>query len=191
MLHQTSRTQTKGTQILEEIIEGITETDLKAQMSKRILLSFLIVVALMGCNSDTVHKDLVDFKDYQWAVDDVQTFDFEIKDNSKPLAINYLLRNAIQYPFYNIYLKSTLKDSAGIEINTGMEELILFDEKSGKPLGDGLGDLFDHRIAAAQYKNMKFPYKGKYTFEIQQNMRPDPLVGIMSIGFEIDLAEKK
>jgi gliding motility-associated lipoprotein GldH len=160
-------------------------------MSKRILLSFLIVVALMGCNSDTVHKDLVDFKDYQWAVDDVQTFDFEIKDNSKPLAINYLLRNAIQYPFYNIYLKSTLKDSAGIEINTGMEELILFDEKSGKPLGDGLGDLFDHRIAAAQYKNMKFPYKGKYTFEIQQNMRPDPLVGIMSIGFEIDLAEKK
>jgi gliding motility-associated lipoprotein GldH len=158
---------------------------------KQILFSFLITAFLLACNSDSVHKDLVDFDDYQWAVADIQVFEFEIKDNSQELNINYLLRNAIQYPFYNIYLKSSLKDSSGAVLSSGMEELILFDGKTGKPLGNGLGDLFDHRIAAAQYKNVKFPYKGKYTFEIQQNMRPDPLVGILSIGFEINLPDKK
>ncbi len=160
-------------------------------MAKQVLTSLLVAALLIGCNSDSVHKDLVDFDGYQWAVDDVQTFEFEIKDNSKIYNINYLLRNAIQYPFYNIYLKSSLKDTSGTGLNSGMEELILFDEVTGKPMGDGLGDLFDHRIAAAQYKNVKFPYNGKYTFEIQQNMRPDPLVGIMSIGFEINLLESK
>jgi gliding motility-associated lipoprotein GldH len=158
---------------------------------KHLLANFIITVLLIGCNSDSLHKDLVDFDGYQWAVDDVQTFEFEIKDNSKAYNINYLLRSAVQYPFYNIYLKSSLKDTSGTILNSGMEELILFDETTGKPLGDGLGDLFDHRIAAAQYKRQKFPYKGKYTFEIQQNMRPDPLVGIMSIGFEINLPEPK
>lgn len=153
-------------------------------------LILICAIFLYGCNSNSVHKDLVDFDDYQWAVDDTQNFEFEIDDSTKVYHINYLLRNAIQYPFYNIYLKSALKDSAGNELMSGMEELILFDQKSGKPKGDGLGDLFDHRIAAAQYKKVKFPYKGKYSFEIQQNMRPDPLVGILSIGFEINLPEE-
>lgn len=153
-------------------------------------LVVLFAFFLYGCNSNSVHKDLVDFDDYEWAVDDTQSFDFEIEDSTKVYHINYLLRNAIQYPFYNIYLKSSLKDSSGKELRFGMEELILFDQKSGKPLGDGLGDLFDHRIAAAQYKKVKFPYNGKYSFELQQNMRPDPLVGILSIGFEINLPEE-
>lgn len=158
--------------------------------AKPILFGFLILLSIAGCKSDAVHKDLVDFDDYQWPMDDTQKFEFEIKDSGKMYNISYLLRNAIQYPFYNIYLKSALKDSSGNELKSGMEELILFDEKTGEPLGDGLGDLYDHRIAAAQYKNIVFPYKGKYSFEIQQNMRPDPLVGILSIGFEINLPEK-
>ncbi|MFT4734992.1 MAG: gliding motility-associated lipoprotein GldH [Algoriphagus sp.] len=152
---------------------------------KRASLAVICSVLMSACTSDSVHKDLVDFDAYEWAATDVKSFDFEIDDNSKTFQVNYLLRNALQYPYYNIYLKSALKDSAGNVLMQGMEELILFDEKTGKPKGDGLGDLFDHRIGAAQYKDLKFPYPGNYSLELQQSMRPDPLVGIMSIGFEI------
>ena len=145
----------------------------------------MLSAGLLACDSNAIHKDLVEFDNYEWAADDIKSFDFEIKDNTQPYQLNYLLRNAINYPFYNIYLKTWLRDSTGKELKSGMEEVILFDEKTGKPFGDGLGDLFDQRVTASQYKNFKFPYAGKYTFEMQQNMRPDPLVGILSIGFEI------
>lgn len=151
----------------------------------KIILLLVTVSALWACNDAAIHKEIIDFKDAEWAVDDIRKFTFEVKDNSKVYSINYMLRNAVQYPFYNIYLKSWLKDSTGATLESGMEELMLFDEKSGKPLGDGLGDLFDHKIGAAQYRNIRFPYNGFYTFELQQNMRPDPLLGIISVGFEV------
>ncbi|WP_304233382.1 gliding motility lipoprotein GldH [Jiulongibacter sediminis] len=158
----------------------------------KIIIFLFAAGALWACNDAAIHKEIVDFKDAEWAVDDIQKFIFEVKDNTKSYSINYMLRNAAQYPFYNIYLKSWLKDSTGASLESGMEELMLFNEKSGKPLGDGLGDLFDHKIGAAQYRDIKFPYNGTYTFELQQNMRPDPLLGIMSVGFEVvdNTAEK-
>lgn len=146
---------------------------------------FALASVVFGCGQSAVYKDLQDCENGEWAIADVKRFEFEILDASKSYRINYLLRNAEQYPFYNIYLKSWLKDSTGKSMKSGMEELILFDEKTGKPLGDGLGDLFDHRFAASQYKVVRFPSAGKYSFEIQQNMRPDPLVGLLSVGIEV------
>ncbi len=154
-------------------------------MKNNLKVLFILAVGVWACDPGAVHKDLAKFDDYKWAADDIKKFEFEIKDNTEVYQLNYLLRNAINYPFYNIYLKTWLRDSTGQDLKSGMEEVILFDEKTGKPFGDGLGDLFDPRVTASQYRGLKFPYAGKYTFEMQQNMRPDPLVGILSIGFEI------
>lgn len=151
----------------------------------KLVLTMIMMLAVWSCQSDTIHKDMVDIKNQEWLIADIKTFEFEINDVSKPLNVSYLVRNAINYPYYNLYLKCTLKDSSGKVLEGGMEELILFDEQSGKPKGDGMGDLFDHKIGAAQFKNVTFPKAGKYSFEIQHNMRPDPLTGIMSIGLEI------
>lgn len=157
---------------------------MKTKVNK-IVIFLCMTWVFWACNDAAIHKEIVDFDNAEWAVEDIRKFTFEVRDNSKTYSINYLLRNAVQYPFYNIYLKSWLKDSTGTELESGMEELLLFDQKSGKPMGDGLGDLFDHKIGAAQYRAVKFPYNGTYTFELQQNMRPDPLVGIMAVGFEV------
>lgn len=154
-------------------------------MKNKLIVLSLLVFGSISCDSSAVHKDLAEFDNYEWAAGDIKKFEFEIKDNEQAYQLNYLLRNAINYPFYNIYLKTWLRDSTGKELKSGMEEVILFEEKTGKPYGDGLGDLFDQRVTASQYRNFKFPYQGKYTFEMQQNMRPDPLVGILAIGFEI------
>ncbi len=159
---------------------------------KRKINLFAVVVAffLISCGDQAVYKEIRDFQNGEWKIANIQKFQFEINDNSQPLRINYMIRNAVGYPYYNLYLKNTLKDSTGKVLEQGMEELILFDEKTGKPKGDGLGDLFDHRIGAGQYTSFQFPYVGKYTFEIQQNMRPDPLVGLMSIGIEVEKISK-
>ena len=151
----------------------------------KLVLITLVALTVWSCNSATIHKDMVEIDNQEWPIKDIKKFEFEISDASMPADVIYLVRNAINYPYYNLYLKCSLKDSSGNVIKTGMEELILFDEQTGKPKGDGMGDLFDHEVAAAQFTGVKFPKKGTYFFEIQHNMRPDPLTGIMSIGIEI------
>ena len=62
-------------------------------------------------------------------------------------------------------------------------ECILADEK-GKWLGTGIGDIYDNQIPFK--KNVLFPKKGKYKFEIEQGMRTDIVPLIMDIGLRIE-----
>lgn len=154
-------------------------------MIKSKFLLLICIVFLYSCDKGAIHKEYVEIPEAEWSIEEPKVFDFEITDASKPIEFSYLVRNAIQYPFYNLYLKTSLKDSTGKTLKGGMEELILFDQKTGQPKGDGLGDLFDHRVVVNLLGDFSFPYNGKYSLEIQHNMRPDPLLGLMGIGIEI------
>ena len=61
---------------------------------------------------------------------------------------------------------------------------MLFDQKTGKPLGDGLGDIYDHKVISS--RSFMFPTKGKYTIKLKQYMRQDPLPYIMSMGVSVE-----
>lgn len=160
--------------------------------NNKFLLLLFLSLAFLSCDDKALYKSYEEIPNAEWKMEDIKTFEFEIKDNTKPTLLHYLVRNAVQYPFYNLYLKATLKDSTGKILQTGMDQMILFDEKTGKPLGDGMGDLFDQRVVAPRYQNYKFPYNGKYSMELQHNMRPDPLLGLMGIGLEIvDLTKQE
>lgn len=148
---------------------------------------FLLVAIgtlLLGCDTNATFKDHEDIEDGLWYVKNEPTFTFEITDTTKAYNIYYLVRNGIQYPYYNLYVKRFLLNDKKKIINEALNELILMDEKTGKPLGDGLGDLFDHKIIAL--KNYHFPHQGKYTFKVRQYMRQDPLPAIMSMGISVE-----
>jgi gliding motility-associated lipoprotein GldH len=61
---------------------------------------------------------------------------------------------------------------------------IMLAGKDGKWLGEGLGDIWDNRILFK--KNVSFPLKGEYRFELTQAMRLDPLPGIMDVGMRVE-----
>lgn len=145
------------------------------------IFSFFLI---SSCHSDGVFKDHEDIEDGMWYIKNEPLFTFEIKDASQPYTLYYLVRNGIAYPYYNLYLKRYLLDDKNKVISEALNELILMDEKTGKPLGDGAGDLFDHKIVAL--KNYKFPKAGKYTFKIRQYMRQDPLPMILSVGVSVE-----
>lgn len=71
-------------------------------------------------------------------------------------------------------------------LSQSMEELLLFDKKSGKPAGSGLGDIFDHKFRIKALAKYRFAKPGVYTFSVEQNMRQDPLLGIMSVGVAVE-----
>lgn len=149
-------------------------------------VKFLIVFFfLLGCKSNSVFKDYHDFKNALWTIKDEQVFEFEINDSTAFYEIEFLFRNNMEYPYHNLFFNEKLSESEKI-LSQSMAEVNFFDPVSGKPLGSGLGDLFDSKIQLEKYKKFKFPHNGKFKFTIGHNMRPDPLVGIMSVGISVN-----
>ena len=122
-----------------------------------------------------------------WKQNDIKHFVVEINDSVSPHDLFFNVRNAGGYPYSNLFLflKTTLPDGS-FSLDTA--ECTLADP-SGKWLGSGLGDIFDNRILFR--KKFVFPRKGKYSFDIQQAMRIDPLPMIMDVGIRIEKSEDK
>jgi gliding motility-associated lipoprotein GldH len=155
-----------------------------AQLPLKIFFT-AFALSLFGCENSEGLKEITDFKNNEWKAEQVQKFKLVVKDLDKPYTFKYLVRNAVGYPYFNIYLKQQLKDPSGMVIKSSSDEILLFDPKTGKPKGDGLGDIFDHKVVAPALKRVVFTVPGTYVWEVTHNMRPNPLPGIMSIGAEI------
>ena len=149
-----------------------------------------LLFAVFGCTDpNTIFKQHTDIEDGNWFLKYEPTFEFEIKDTTQSYTVYYLIRNGTAYPYYNLYIKQFLTDDKNKAINEALNELKVMDETTGKPLGDGMGDLFDHKIVAL--KNYRFPHAGKYKFKIRQYMRQDPLPQILSVGISIEKSISK
>ena len=70
-------------------------------------------------------------------------------------------------------------------IQSDLTEVFLFDSKTGEPLGDGMGDIFDHRFTVLE--DFHFDNPGVYRFKVRQYMRMDLLPEIMTVGLRVDI----
>ena len=147
----------------------------------------LLAGLLSSCDSSRVYERNSDLVDNIWHKDSVVIFDFEIEDPTISYNIYYNIRNAASYPFYNLYLNHTIKNSLGSVLSTNLDEVFLFDRKTGQPLGSGMGDIFDHRMIILE--NFRFPSKGTYKFTTQQYMRQQELSQIMAVGIRIEISQ--
>lgn len=157
---------------------------------KTVNLLFVLLLGFFGwaCDPDRVYEQYNDIPDNQWYIDSVQTYAFTIEDPALAYNIYYNVRNSVSYPYYNLFVTYYLTDAKGKQLSSQLQELLLMDAKTGKPLGDGVGDIFDHQVILLT--NYKFPQKGNYTLKIKQYMRKDPLPEIMSIGIRVEKATK-
>ncbi|MBA4850983.1 gliding motility lipoprotein GldH [Emticicia sp. BO119] len=151
---------------------------------KNLIIGFVLCLSVFGCDSNAIYKSFIDFKDTNWYIKDVPSFTFEVKDETIPYDIYLLVRNASQYPYNNLYVTRYIYGPDNKLINKRLEQVILFEPKTGKPLGKGLGDIWDSKVLSSH--GYKFPKKGKYTIKLQQYMRQDPLPFIMSIGLSVE-----
>jgi len=145
-------------------------------------------ILLTGCDKNVVYKAYEDIDDGQWFIKNTPSFKVEIKDTTQLYDVFYLVRNTLQYPYYNLYLTRKITGPDSSLISTSLEEVFLSNEITGKPFGKGLGDLFDHKIPFL--RNYKFPRSGTYTFTLAQSMRQNPLPFIMGIGISVEKVEK-
>lgn len=144
-----------------------------------------LLIWLVACSdSHRVYEKNFNFEGNIWAATQSPSFEFQIADASKSYKFYYNIRNSINYPFHNLYLSYTLEDSSANELSTSLQNIDLFDPKTGTPYGDGLGDIFDHQVEAVP--SFKFDRPGLYRFKIEQYMRQDSLPLILSVGVRVE-----
>jgi gliding motility-associated lipoprotein GldH len=133
-----------------------------------------------SCQSDAVFDQTKSLAESGWIQKNHLTFPFEIQDTSKSYDLRVALRQSNDYPFYNLYFNCrVLTDKQGIW-KKAIAEAILYDTKTGKPKGGGVGDMYSHSYTI--FKRLKFPKPGKYQVELEQFMRTDTLSGVVSVG---------
>ena len=161
---------------------------------KPALAGLALLLAFNACDEQRVFEQNKDIKDYSWHKDSVVHFQVPIENAGIPYNIYYNIRNALSYPAQNLYLQIEIADSTGQTVVSDLNNIELFDRQTGKPYGEGLGDIFDHQIPI--YKDFRFPHAGTYDVRIQHKMRESDrrimqgnlLPFIMSVGIRVEKA---
>ena len=153
----------------------------------RLIALLGLFVFTLGCDDRVVYKAHEDIKDGLWYIKNNPEFNVEIEDTISRYNVYYLFRNTLQYPYYNLYITRKVTGPDGKKISNALEQLFVSNEITGKPYGNGLGDLFDHKILFL--KNYSFPKSGVYNFKLSQSMRQNPLPFIMSVGISVEKVE--
>ena len=153
-------------------------------MHKTIPWLFLVVILMYACNSNRIYERNVKFSDRIWNKDSAAVFKFEITDINTDYTFYFNLRNTILYPYQNIYLTYSMEDTLGNVYDSDLTNINLFDSKTGRPYGNGMGDIFDHQYMVIE--DYQFNNPGTYLFRIKQYMRMDSLPEIMSVGLRIE-----
>ncbi len=168
---------------------------MKTSIVKEFLKGFIGLAvcsfALTSCHSDSVFEQTLDLPASGWADTSTVRFEFQIANSSTPKNVFLTTRYNNEYNFHNLYIQYTLCDSTGKELVKKLDQLILFDQTTGKPIGNGFAGTTDLDTKLYYFKNYKFPYKGRYSVQIKQFMRISPLSGIQAIGIKVKEAESK
>jgi len=152
----------------------------------RAIIIIFITVLVFSCDSNRLFEKNITLEKRHWRVDEPVIIDFKIEDASKPYNIYYNVRNSLEYPYARLFIQYTLADSTGSQIDKKLNAQYLFDQKTGKPLGQsGIGDVFDHRFLLIE-KHV-FGNPGKYQLKIEQFNRQDTLRGILAVGARVEI----
>lgn len=149
------------------------------------LLLVAVLISLVSCDSNRIFEDNQDLEEAFWHKDSVISFRFTVPDATLRYQVSTNIRNSSAYPFHNLYYQYNLTDSTGRVLAGKLENINLFDPKTGQPNGSGLGDLFDHRQQILD--DFEFPYSGEFEISFQQYMRMDSLPLILSVGARVEL----
>ncbi|MEM9672839.1 MAG: gliding motility lipoprotein GldH [Cyclobacteriaceae bacterium] len=158
-----------------------------AKWSSRFAILFIALLAFGGCDGNQVYESNIDFKRKVWNADSLPVFQFQIDNPDQPYNIYWNVRNTVAYPFQNLYLTYYLEDTLGNTIVEDLFPMDLFEPRTGKPYGSGLGDIFSHQVLALP--NYQFDSAGMYQIRLEQYMRRDSLPEILSVGVRVEVAE--
>jgi gliding motility-associated lipoprotein GldH len=153
--------------------------------SNRFLL--LMVSACMlaaSCRQLDVYEKNVSIPAYKWAYSFTPGFDFEIKDTSAGYNILVVLRHTDAYRYNNIWINLGTQAPGDTVIKQQRLDLRLGADDKGWE-GTGMDDIWEVRVPVTKAP-VYFRKAGLYHFTLEQIMRENPLLNVMSAGVRVE-----
>jgi len=156
-------------------------------LNNKLYLLLSLSLALISCDRSGVYEEDINTENNSWTDDNIAKFGVNISDTVLYHNLYINIRNTTDYQNSNLFLFITTKSPAGFS-QTDTLECFLADE-FGNWLGKGVGYLRDNQVPFK--RNIRFPQKGLYKFEVMQAMRIDELKGIASVGIRVEKSNVK
>lgn len=155
---------------------------------KKFALAFLLVtVGIAGCSDpNRIFDQNTEIGNRNWSYLNRVKYDIKIDDPDAAYNAYLNLRVTGDYKYANLFVLITQKNLRGGKPWTTRFEFTLAN-KDGEWLGKGTGDLYSYQLPFKTH--FKFPEKGTYRFEIEQNMRDNPLHEVSDVGLRIEKAK--
>jgi gliding motility-associated lipoprotein GldH len=123
----------------------------------------------------------IEMPSHNWSYDHKIKAIIDVADPVQSYNIYFRVRNTASYRYSNIFVLLHIS-GGGMKKQTRRFEYKLA-EADGQWTGSGSGNLFTSVVP--MITGYKFPNKGKYLLEIEQNMRDNPLREISDAGIKI------
>jgi gliding motility-associated lipoprotein GldH len=145
----------------------------------RYCLFIVSILVVSACTDGRIYENFHALPNQNWGIQDSLVFHFqdvELVNSPNLIAVKFNEK----YSFSNCYLRVISKDSLGMILDNKLVNMILFDPKSGEPLGDGFGNSY------TRYDTLPFLFDQQTkSVTLLQYMRQDQLPGIEAVGIKI------
>jgi gliding motility-associated lipoprotein GldH len=149
---------------------------------KPTLLAGLFFLLISCDNSNAIVDTNQEIKGRNWSYISRVKVPVQIQDIGTDYSIYINLRHTAEYKYSNIFLLIHQTGPDG-KRTTERKEFKLA-KPDGEWLGSGSGNLYSYQLLYKE--NYRFPAKGTYVFELEQNMRDNPLKNISDAGLRVE-----
>ncbi|PWG78204.1 gliding motility lipoprotein GldH [Pararcticibacter amylolyticus] len=146
-----------------------------------------LIFCLQACTDSAVIDTNQKIDNRNWTYTQKVRFPVTIEDPAKAYNVYLNLRHTADYKYSNIFVLIH-QSGPGMKTSTERREFKLA-YPDGEWLGSGSGNFYTYQLQFRE--NYKFPSKGIYTFEFEQNMRDNPLREINDVGIRVEPAQEK
>lgn len=149
------------------------------------LFIVLMTMGLISCkDSVTVADTNFELDRQNWSYTEKIRIPVTIDAVDIPYNIYLNLRHTSNYKYSNIFLLIHIISPDGKRITERREFKLALPD--GEWLGSGSGNMYSYQLLIKD--NYRFPVKGKYIFELEQNMRDNPLDHVTDAGIRVEKA---
>lgn len=154
-----------------------------------IIAGCLLMASCLPAKMDAYEKNQ-EIPRHQWTYQYKPVFEVTVNPEDTAYLYNLYVnvRHTDAYPYSNIWVLVSTQTPGDTTQQLRRVELPLADA-SGKWLGSGLDDIYEHRIPIQERAILNKP--GTYRFIFEQNMRQNPLPYVMNVGLRIEKAGQR
>lgn len=147
------------------------------------LTLLLYIFCLISCqDASTLLETNTDIPQQEWRYENVLPFDVDIEDTTQTYNVYISVRHTDSYPYSNLWVMIHTTFPSGKKLEQQVD--LPLANKKGKWHGRGSGTIFSTQIMIQE--KAIFNEQGKYIFEIEQNMRMNPLIEVLDVGMRVE-----